>query len=179
MGAQFRVNRAPSQRALLEQLSRARSLPQRLVRRARFVLLANGDRTARRRKQKLVQAMAEREFAPLLTGAVVADNAVVLGKGRRGAEGKAVLIAAVRSRRRRSSTRPLRPAARSQGRNPGRGTGSWRASRHRYLRTPRLCRRGSRHLRRYGAMVVSLRRPSAIDTFRWAIPSCPTSRPRC
>ncbi|CRI66049.1 ISXO2-like transposase domain-containing protein [Thiocapsa roseopersicina] len=57
-------------------------------------------RTAWRLKHKLLEAMAERESGRLLTGVVVADDAVVGGKRRggkrgRGAEGKAVFIAAV------------------------------------------------------------------------------------
>jgi transposase-like protein len=57
-------------------------------------------RTAWRLKHKLLEAMAERESSRMLTGTVVADDAVVGGKrsgGKRGrgAEGKAVFIAAV------------------------------------------------------------------------------------
>jgi transposase-like protein len=56
-------------------------------------------RTAWRLKHKLLEAMAERESGRLLTGVVVADDAVVGGKRRggkrgRGAEGKAAFIAA-------------------------------------------------------------------------------------
>ena len=58
-------------------------------------------RTAWRLKHKLLEAMAERESTRVLSGKVVADDAVVGGKrsgGKRGrgAEGKAVLIAAVK-----------------------------------------------------------------------------------
>jgi hypothetical protein len=58
------------------------------------------DRTAWRIKHKLLEAMAERESSHVLTGTVVADDAVVGGTRRggkcgRGAEGKAVFIAAV------------------------------------------------------------------------------------
>jgi hypothetical protein len=58
------------------------------------------DGTAWRLKHKLIEAMGERESDRLLTGTVVADDAVVGGKrsgGKRGrdAEGKAVFIAAV------------------------------------------------------------------------------------
>jgi transposase-like protein len=57
-------------------------------------------RTAWRLKHKLLEAMAERESGRLLTGVVVADDAVVGGKRRggkrgRGADGKAAFIAAV------------------------------------------------------------------------------------
>jgi transposase-like protein len=53
------------------------------------------DRTAWRLKHKLLEPMAERESDRLLTGTVVTDDALVGGKRGRGAEGKAVFIAAV------------------------------------------------------------------------------------
>jgi hypothetical protein len=64
--------------------------------------VAAGVRLAalRSQKHKLLEAMAERGSGRLLTGVVVADDAVVGGKRRggkrgRGAEGKAAFIAAV------------------------------------------------------------------------------------
>jgi hypothetical protein len=58
------------------------------------------DRTPWRHKHKLLEAMAECESRRLLTGMVVADDAVVSGNRSggqrgRGAKGKAVFIAAV------------------------------------------------------------------------------------
>jgi ribosomal protein L37AE/L43A len=107
-------------------------------------------RTAWRLKDKLLEAMAERESGRLLTGVVVAANAVLRGKRRgggkrgRGAEGKAAFIAAVEldedGHPRHVRFDPLPDLKGDTLRAWVRKAGSRRAPRHRRLGEPRLRR---------------------------------------